>query len=141
MNQLQKVLVVDDNPVNLAVLYEILEDDYEVEYARNGHDAIRIAEECLVDIILLDVMMPGMDGLEVCRRLRANLTLKDAIIIMVSAKAMPSERAAGIVAGADDYITKPFNEMHLLETIRRCQRISRSTIAQTATSVSNVENA
>jgi DNA-binding response OmpR family regulator len=72
--------------------------------------------------VLLDVMMPGMDGLEICRRLRETPGLSDTIIIMVSAKAMPSERAAGIRAGADDYITKPFDEVELMEVLRRYVR-------------------
>ena len=70
-------------------------------------------------VVLLDVMMPGMDGLEICRRLRDTPGLRNTAIIMVSAKAMPSERAAGIRAGADDYITKPFDEVELLEVLRR----------------------
>jgi len=119
MQERRKVLAVDDNPVNLAILNEILEDAYDVEYAEQGREAIRIAGECSPDIILLDVMMPVMDGLEVCRHLRTNSDLNNTVIIMVSAKAMPSERAAGFEAGADDYITKPFDEVGLLKTLQR----------------------
>jgi CheY-like chemotaxis protein len=112
------VLAVDDNPINLGILEEILASDYRLKFARNGQQAIQIAEECRPAIVLLDVMMPGMDGLEICRRLRETPGLNHTIIIMVSAKAMPSERSAGLRAGADDYITKPFDEVELLKMLR-----------------------
>jgi DNA-binding response OmpR family regulator len=100
-------------------LEEILGADYRVKFAQNGADAIRIAAQFQPAIILLDVMMPGVDGLEVCRQLRETAGVSDSTIIMVSAKAMPSEQAAGIHAGADDYVTKPFDEVELLEVLRR----------------------
>ena len=119
MRTKKQVLVVDDNPVNLSILEEVLDGEYRVSFARNGAEAIRIAAECLPEFVLLDVMMPGMDGLEVCSRLRETAGMRDAVIIMVSAKAMPSERAAGINAGANDYVTKPFDEVELLGILRR----------------------
>ena len=64
------ILAVDDNPINLGILEEILAGDYRLEFAENGQQAIRMAKECRPAIVLLDVMMPGMDGLEICRRLR-----------------------------------------------------------------------
>jgi putative two-component system response regulator len=112
------ILAVDDNPINLGILEEILAGDYRLKFAPNGQQAIQIAEECRPAIILLDVMMPGMDGLEICRRLRETPGLNHTVIIMVSAKAMPSERSAGLRAGADDYITKPFDECELLQVLR-----------------------
>jgi CheY-like chemotaxis protein len=112
------ILAVDDNPINLGILEEILAGDYRLEFAQNGQQAIRIAEECRPAVVLLDVMMPGMDGLEICRRLRETPGLNHTVIIMVSAKAMPSERSAGLRAGADDYITKPFDEVELLQVLR-----------------------
>jgi CheY-like chemotaxis protein len=119
------VLAVDDNPINLGILEEILASDYRLKFARNGQQAIQIAEECRPAIVLLDVMMPGMDGLEICRRLRETPGLNHTIIIMVSAKAMPSERSAGLRAGADDYITKPFDEVELLQVLRSYLKPSR----------------
>jgi CheY-like chemotaxis protein len=113
-----KVLAVDDNPVNLSILEEILGTEYRVEFAQSGEQAIRIASKSKPAFVLLDVMMPGMDGLETCRRLRMIGDLRDTTIVMVSAKAMPSEQAAGMKAGADDYLTKPFDEVELLETLR-----------------------
>src|SRR5262249_18992042 len=101
MRKRNKVLLVDDNPVNLSILEEMLAGEYRVAFARNGAEALRAAAALLPTYILLDVMMPGMDGLDTCRQLRATPGLRDSIIIMVSAKAMPSERTAGLNAGAD----------------------------------------
>src|SRR3954471_19835533 len=118
MHAKNTILVIDDNPINLGILEEILAGEYRLKFAQNGQQAIQIAEECRPAIVLLDVMMPGMDGLEICRRLRETPGLNHTVIIMVSAKAMPSERSAGLRAGADDYITKPFDEVDLLQVIR-----------------------
>jgi CheY-like chemotaxis protein len=109
---------VDDNPINLGILEEILAGDYQLKFAQTGQEAIRLAAQSPPAVVLLDVMMPGMDGLEICRRLREMPGLSHTTIIMVSAKAMPSERDAGLRAGADDYITKPFDEVELLQALR-----------------------
>lgn len=119
MNSTRTILAVDDNPINLGILEEILAGDYRLKIAQTGQEALRLAEQCLPAVVLLDVMMPGMDGLEICRRLRELPGLSKTAIIMVSAKAMPSEREAGLRAGADDYITKPFDDVELLDTLRR----------------------
>jgi CheY-like chemotaxis protein len=119
MNIPRTILAVDDNPINLGILDEILAGDYRLRFAQTGHEALRLAAQCRPAAILVDVMMPGMDGLELCRRLRQSPGLHDTTIIMVSAKAMPSERDAGLRAGADAYITKPFDEVELLEILRR----------------------
>lgn len=116
---LKTVLIVDDNAVNLQILEEMLAGDYRLLFARNGREAISLAADFQPSIILLDVMMPGWDGLEVCRRLRHLSGVSDAAIIMVSAKAMPSEQADGFDAGADEYITKPFDEAELTALLRR----------------------
>lgn len=118
MNVSKKILVVDDNPINLGILDEMLSGEYRLDFARNGYDAIQIAKRTRPAVILLDVMMPGMDGLETCRQLRQVSDLRRTLVIMVTAKAMPSERAAGISAGADDYISKPFDEVELLAMLR-----------------------
>jgi two-component system alkaline phosphatase synthesis response regulator PhoP len=114
----RKVLVVDDNPINLEIVAEALGDHYCIRFAESGRAAIRVAERFQPGYVLLDVMMPDMDGLEACQALRQVPGMGDSVIIMVSAKAMPSEQAAGLRAGADDYITKPFDEVELLETLR-----------------------
>jgi CheY-like chemotaxis protein len=115
----KRVLAVDDNPVNLEILNEILGEDYTLKIATSGPEAIAIARKFKPRVVLLDVMMPKMDGLETCRQLRGIQALQDTRIAMVSAKAMPSEQAAGIRAGADDYITKPFDEVEVLALLRQ----------------------
>ncbi len=104
-----KILTVDDNPSNNEIVQEILSDDYDLQMATTGEEALKIATDFRPDLILLDIMMPGMDGYEVCRRLRASSNLMYTKIILISAKKMTSERLEGYKAGADDYITKPFD--------------------------------
>tara|TARA_R110002049_G_scaffold2750_3_gene21849 strand:+ start:45368 stop:46483 length:1116 start_codon:yes stop_codon:yes gene_type:complete len=122
MQSLTRVLIVDDNPVNCEICVEILEADFRTRVASSGEEAIAIAESFEPDIILLDIMMPGMDGLEVCRRIR-NSTRPWTKIILVSAKSQLSDRLAGYDAGADDYITKPFDEEELLAKINVAVRM------------------
>ena len=102
----------------------MLSDECHLEFARNGREGLEIADDFQPDVILLDVMMPGMDGLETCRRFRQLPGTNDAVIIMVSAKAMPSEQAEGLEAGADHYMTKPFDESELGELLRDCSDAS-----------------
>ena len=118
MTSRQRILIVDDNEVNLAILREVLAEDYELASATSGEECLEKAEEFLPELILLDIMMPGIDGYETCRRLRANPRLCHAKVLMVSARAMVSERLEGYNVGADDYITKPFNDDELLSKVR-----------------------
>jgi DNA-binding response OmpR family regulator len=119
MRQPHHVLIVDDNPTNLEILEEYLSDnDYVVHTALTADEALRIASRHSPRIILLDVMLPGMDGYDLCRRLRKLTDTANARIIMVTAKAMPSERAHGYDAGADAYITKPFDDAELFAAMR-----------------------
>jgi len=121
----KKILVVDDDPNNIVIVGELLGDDYDLKTATTGEEALEITLHFLPDIILLDIMMPGIDGYDVCRRLREHSTLQYAKIIMVSAKAMVSERLKGYEVGANDYLTKPFEEDELLEKVRvqRCASV------------------
>ena len=118
MKPRDKILLVDDNPTNIAILEEILEEDYQVAIAICGKEALVAAPDFRPDMILLDVMMPGIDGYETCRQIRANPTLKNTKIMMVSAKALVSERLQGYDAGVNDYITKPFDKDELLAKVR-----------------------
>lgn len=117
MNSRGRILGVDDHPTNLAVLAEVFEG-YELKLAGSGEQALKEAEAFAPDVVLLDIMMPGIDGYDVCRQMRRHPKLGKAKIIMVSAKAMVAERLAGYKAGADDYVTKPFDDEELLAKVR-----------------------
>lgn len=126
MQTQEKILAVDDDPNNVAILEELLENDYDLKVATNGEQALKIAQDFRPDIALVDIMMPGMNGYEVCRRLREDAALKHTKIIMVSARAMVSERLQGYEAGADDYITKPFDGDEFLAKIRVYLRLKHA---------------
>jgi signal transduction histidine kinase len=113
-----KILAVDDDPVDIANLQRLLGKDYDLRTATRGEQALEIAAEFGPDIILLDNMMPGLDGGEVCRHVRADAALRHTKIIMVSGKSLVSERVQAYQAGADDYIIKPFDKDELLAKIR-----------------------
>ncbi len=123
MQPQSKVLVVDDHPTNIMIIREALDGAYQLATANSGEEALQIADDFQPDIILLDIMMPGIDGYEVCRRVRSNPALCHCKILMVSAKAMLSERLEGYDVGADDYITKPFEEEELTAKIRVYSRL------------------
>lgn len=114
----ERILIVDDHPTNVILLEDILGDEYQLATATSGEQALTIAADFRPDLVLMDIMMPGLDGYETCRRMRAHPTVGHAKIILVSAKAMLSERLQGYEAGADDYITKPFDEDELLAKVR-----------------------
>lgn len=103
------VLVVDDTVENIDILTGVLKDEYNVKAATNGNAALKIAEKTLPDIILLDVMMPEMNGYEVCRRLKENPVTKKIPVIFVTAKDQEGDEVMGFSVGAVDYITKPIS--------------------------------
>ena len=113
-----RILAVDDDPVDITNLRKLLGKDYDLKTATTGEQALVIAAEFQPDIILLDNMMPGLDGREVCRHIRADMALRHTKIIMVSGKSLVCERVQAYQAGADDYITKPFDKDELLAKIR-----------------------
>jgi len=118
MQEKKKILVVDDDLNNIAIIEEILGDEYILKTSTAGKEAVQIGQTFLPDVVLLDIMMPGTDGYEVCRLMREHYLLRHTKIIMVSAKAMAHERLEGYKAGADDYIVKPFDEDELLAKVR-----------------------
>ncbi len=122
MSEKDRVLIVDDKPNNRALMKEILIDDFQVKTAETGEEALRIAPGFLPGVILLDIIMPGIDGYQTCRRLREIPELRGTKIIMVSAKATTSERLQGYDVGADDYLVKPFNADELLAKVRAYMR-------------------
>jgi len=103
------VLVVDDIETNIDVLLNTLGDDYDVSVAMDGESALELVKEAPPDLILLDIMMPGLSGYEVCRRLKVDQTFSDIPIIFVTAKQEIEDETKGLALGAVDYVTKPFS--------------------------------
>ena len=123
-----RVLVVDDIFTNVRLLETKLTAEYfEVVTAMNGPDAIAICEQGLCDIVLSDVMMPGMDGFEVCRRLKGSPTTSHLPIVLVTALDQPADRVRGLDAGADDFLTKPVDDTALLARVRSLVRLKSVT--------------
>ncbi|OHB74702.1 MAG: hypothetical protein A2Z25_19045 [Planctomycetes bacterium RBG_16_55_9] len=117
MQEKKRILAVDDNPDNNAIIEELFGDHYDLRTATTGEEALQIAHNFRPDIVLLDIMMPGMDGYEVCRRLREHPSLSETKILMVTAKGALEDRMKGYEAGANDFITKPFEEDDILESV------------------------
>lgn len=117
MNE-EKVLLVDDNPTNLQVLVGTLEGrDYNLLIAKNGENALTIVRKARPDLILLDIMMPEMDGYEVCRQLKADPTLREIPVIFLSALGDTKDKVQGLNLGAVDYITKPFQPEEVIARV------------------------
>jgi DNA-binding response OmpR family regulator len=113
------VLAVDDNPQNLQFLGKLLSDNgYEVGMGQSGAQALNFVKKNEPDLILLDIMMPEMDGYEVCRRLKADLTTRHIPIIFLTAKTDSTDIVKGFDLGGVDYVTKPFNTAELLARIK-----------------------
>ena len=120
----KKILIVDDEPFILTLLEETLED-FEDEgvtllTARNGGDALRLAQTERPDLVFLDVMMPRLSGYDVCRRIKEDASLSNTYVILLTARGQEMDRERGIDVGADEYITKPFDPDDI---IRRAQEI------------------
>src|SRR5687767_2176652 len=112
------VLIVDDQPQNTEVLSTVLHfEGYKTLTATNGYDALRIAAEALPHLIVLDILMPGMIGFEVCRQLKANLVTSDIPVIFVSALGELSDRIKAFDMGGVDYLVKPINVTEALARI------------------------
>lgn len=118
------ILVVDDVPANVKLLEAKLSGEYyDVVTGRDGYEAIKMAKEHKPDLILLDVMMPGMDGFEACRQIKKDPEISHIPVVMVTALSEPSDRVQGLEAGADDFITKPINDTALFARVRSLIRI------------------
>jgi two-component system cell cycle response regulator len=119
-----RVLVVDDIDTNVKLLEARLTADYfEVRTARSGREALEICANERVDVVLLDVMMPGMDGFEVCRRSNPSRAPQHIPVIMVTALDHPSDRVRVLEAGADDFLTKPVDDITLVKRVRNLARL------------------
>ena len=116
----KRILVADDDPVILRLLQVNFGlEGFEVRTASRGEEAITAADELTPDIILLDVMMPGVDGWEVCRRLKEDERFKETPIVFLSARAQDEDRKRGYGLGVAAYVTKPFDPGRLVDLIRR----------------------
>jgi two-component system, cell cycle response regulator len=123
-----RVLVVDDVPANVKLLEARLSAEYfDVVTAMSGQEALTICERAECDLVLLDVMMPDMDGFEVCRRLKTNPATHHIPVVMVTALDQPSDRVRGLEAGADDFLTKPIPELALIARVRSLTRLKMVT--------------
>jgi len=119
-----RILIVDDTPANVHILQaRLAANGYDIVTATDGEEALAAVREKQPDLILLDVMMPKMDGFEVCRRLRADASLPFIPIIMVTAKADPKDVVAGLEAGGDEYLTKPVDQPALVARVKSMLRI------------------
>jgi len=121
-----KLLLVDDTPANLKVLGDLLEaEGYDLALASDGPLALKIAQRLRPELILLDVMMPGMDGYEVCRRLQADAELASIPVIFITAKDQTEDLVTGFEVGGLDYITKPFRDVEVLVRVQTQIRLHR----------------
>ncbi len=123
-----RILVVDDIPANVKLLEARLMVEYfQVLTATNGKDALEICEKGLCDLVLLDVMMPEMDGFEVCQRLKSNPKTSFLPVVMVTALDLPEDRVRGLECGADDFLTKPVNDLALITRVKSLVRLKSLT--------------
>ncbi|HEU5097572.1 MAG TPA: response regulator, partial [Roseiflexaceae bacterium] len=126
MNQMIHVLVVDDEPLGRETLAALLSPlGYQLHFAANGAEALRLAMAIPPDLVLLDVMMPGMDGFEVCQHLRADASLADVPVIMLTALDDRESRLRGIEVGADDFVSKPYDRVELRARVKTITRLNR----------------
>ena len=122
----EKILVVDDEDHIVELIsYNLINAGYSVITANNGIDAVRISKEESPNLILLDLMLPGLDGYDVCKAIRSDVSTKDSSIIMLTAKGEELDKILGLELGADDYITKPFSIRELLARIKAILRRSK----------------
>ncbi len=126
MNKKTQVLIVDDEPIARATLEALLSNmPFELHFANNGIEGLSKAIDILPDMILLDVMMPKMNGFEVCRRIRDNDILSEIPILLITALDDRDSRLTGLDAGADDFISKPFDSIELLARLQTITRLNR----------------
>ena len=125
-NETESILLVDDNPTNLQVLFQTLEGrGYKLLIAKNGETALSISQKAHPDLILLDIMMPGIDGFEVCSRLKGDPSTKDIPVIFLSALDETADKVKGLQVGAVDYVSKPFQPEEVIARVNTQLTIHR----------------
>lgn len=125
MNERAVILVVDDEISNIEIMNAALEDDYEICFATSGEQALEVARSVLPDLILLDVLMPGIDGYEVCRMLKDDMLLADVPIIFTTGLSDQEAETKGLLLGAIDYVTKPIQPVVLRARVRNHIELKR----------------
>jgi two-component system phosphate regulon response regulator PhoB len=123
------LIVEDEAPLVELVSYNLRREGYEVAVAGSGDEALLLVDERLPDLLLLDWMLPGLNGIEVCRRLRARPATRNLPIIMLTARSEESDRVRGLNTGADDYLSKPFAMTELIARIKAVMRRIRPALA------------
>lgn len=119
MEEKRKILIVDDTPANLKTLAAILKQDYQLIIAKSGEEALELlANQDTPHLILLDIMMPGLDGYEVCRRLKSEKSTKNIPLIFLTGKSEAEDRKKGLAMGAAAYITKPFDAITVTQIVK-----------------------
>ena len=113
-----RILIVDDAKPNIDILVQALRDEYKLSVAVNGASALRTIEKTPPDLVLLDIMMPGIDGYEVCRQLRANEATRELPVMFLSALEDVKDKAQGFEVGGNDYVTKPFEVLEVKARVR-----------------------
>lgn len=114
-----KILIADDEPnILISLEYLMKREGFEVHVARDGHEALEVLRRERPRLVLLDVMMPGKSGFEVCQELRADESLQGTLVLMLTAKGRDTDVAKGLAMGADAYMTKPFSTRELVQKVR-----------------------
>lgn len=135
----EKILVVDDEEhIQELIKFNLEKNGYKVSCANNGIDAIKLAKEQLPQLMLLDLMLPGMDGLDVCKEIRKDSSMSNMPIIMITAKGEEIDKIIGLELGADDYITKPFSVRELVARIKAILRRSTMQVIEKTFNVGNL---
>ncbi len=133
------VLIVEDETALITLLrYNLEREGYRVFEARDGEEALIVADEAKPDVIILDWMLPHLSGIEVCRRLRGRMDLRNVPIIMLTARGEESDRIRGLDTGADDYITKPFSMTELLARLRAVMRRVRPGLSEDVVQIGDI---
>ena len=123
MNTSKKVIVIEDEPdIQEIIVHNLLRDGYQVEATPNGERGLELVRRLDPDLVLLDLMLPGLDGVEVCRRMKTDPRTRAVSIIMVTARGEESDVVLGLGLGADDYVSKPFSPRELMERVKAVLR-------------------